>query len=425
MARSMQWWDGNEVKDKRVREAGFDPDSPVIKRLTILVDQLLGFPRHLSQHVGGFLIADQPLTDIVPVENAAMEGRTVIQWDKDDLDDLGLLKVDVLALGMLTVIHRSFDLLRGWYGRELTMATVPAEDPLVYDMIGTADTVGVFQIESRAQMAMLPRLRPALLLRPGNRGCHYSPPGRFRVTWFIRIYGAAMVRIRSSIPARQSGGCWNVRSVCLSFRSRLCNWRSWPQASPQGRPMSCDVPWLPGNAAEDWVDSKSGSWMACGSAVIRHNSRNRSFNQMKGFGEYGFPESHAASFALLVYVSAWLKCHEPAIFACALLNSQPMGFYAPAQIIAAAKQQSVEVRPVDINYSAWDCTLERAISGEPVLRLGLCMVKGLSVSAGESIVAARGCTPFQSVAELSERAALTKTDYSALAAADALQDLAK
>ncbi|TDJ46352.1 MAG: DNA polymerase III subunit alpha, partial [Gammaproteobacteria bacterium] len=337
MARSMQWWDGSKIKEERVREAGLDPASPVLHRLLILVDELLGFPRHLSQHVGGFLISEQPLTELVPVENAAMEGRTVIQWDKNDLDDLGLLKIDVLALGMLTAIHRSFDLIHTWYGRELSMALVPAEDPQVYDMISQADTVGVFQIESRAQMAMLPRLRPrcyydlvieVALIRPGpiqggmvhpylrrRNGeepvCYPSPEVEkiLERTLGVPLFQEQVMQL-AIVAAGFSGGeadqlrramaAWKRRGGLEPFEARLMagmHERGYPAEFAQ-----------------------------------------QLFKQIKGFGEYGFPESHAASFALLVYVSAWLKCHEPAIFACALINSQPMGFYAPAQIIQAVKR---------------------------------------------------------------------------------------
>jgi error-prone DNA polymerase len=423
MARSMQWWDGGKIKEERVREAGLDPASPVLHRLLILVDELLGFPRHLSQHVGGFLISEQPLTELVPVENAAMEGRTVIQWDKNDLDDLGLLKIDVLALGMLTAIHRSFDLMRTWYGRELSMASIPAEDPQVYDMICQADTVGVFQIESRAQMAMLPRLRPrcyydlvieVALIRPGpiqgdmvhpylrrrngEEPVRYPSPEVEKVlerTLGVPLFQEQVMQI-AIVAAGFSGGeadqlrramaAWKRRGGLEPFEARLMSGmheRGYPAAFAQ-----------------------------------------QLFRQIKGFGEYGFPESHAASFALLVYVSAWLKCHEPAIFACALINSQPMGFYAPAQIIQAVKRQGVEVRVVDINQSFWDCTLERGGQGEAVLRLGFCLIKGLSEQGAARLVASRAQHPYTSVGDMAIRAKLAKKDYAALAAADALHVIA-
>jgi error-prone DNA polymerase len=420
MARSMQWWDGRQIKEARVREAGLDPSSPVIKRLLLLVDQLLGFPRHLSQHVGGFVISDQPLSAIVPVENAAMDDRTVIQWDKNDLDDLGLLKVDVLALGMLSVIRKSFELVRAWHGRDLCMATVPVDDPAVYDMICKADTVGVFQIESRAQMAMLPRLKPRCyydlvieiaLIRPGpiqgemvhpylrrrNGEEPVSYPGPAVQQVLERTLGVPLFQEQvmqlAIVAAGFSGGeadqlrrsmaAWKRRGGLDHFEKRLINGMRERGYSPE--------------------------------------FARQLFRQIKGFGEYGFPESHAASFALLVYVSAWIKCHEPAIFACALLNSQPMGFYAPAQIIQAATRQGVEVLCVDVNHSEPECTLERAESGKLSLRLGLCMVKGLSRIGAIRLFEQRGKMPYVSVNDLAARTGLSRADYAALAGADALR----
>jgi error-prone DNA polymerase len=423
MARSMQWWDGREIKMERVREAGLDPDAPIIRRLVALAEQLLGFPRHLSQHVGGFLIADQPLTDIVPIENAAMEGRTVIQWDKDDLDVLGLLKVDVLALGILSVIHRSFDLLRTWRGRELSLASVPAEERRVYDMLCRADTVGVFQIESRAQMAMLPRLKPrcyydlvieVAIIRPGPiQGDMVHPYLRRRNGEEPVDYpGDAVKKVLErtlGVPIFQEQ-VMQLAIVAAGFspgeadqlRRAMAAWKRRGGLGPfEGKLMS--------GMHQRGYSEKFARQL---------------FNQMKGFGEYGFPESHAASFALLVYVSAWLKCYEPAVFACALLNSQPMGFYAPAQIVQSAERQGVKIRPVSVNYSDWDCTLERSRAADPALRLGLRMVKTLSAQGGRNIIEARLRGAFVSVEDLAERAGLSKTDYAALAAADALRELA-
>ena len=423
MARSMQWWDGKQIKEERVREAGLDPASPVLQRLLILVDELLGFPRHLSQHVGGFLISEQPLTDLVPVENAAMEGRTVIQWDKNDLDDLGLLKVDVLALGMLSAIHRSFELVRAWYGRELSMATVPAEDPQVYDMICQADTVGVFQIESRAQMAMLPRLRPRCyydlvieiaLIRPGPiQGDMVHPYLRRRNGEEPVSYPSAAVENvlerTLGVPLFQEQ-VMQLAIVAAGF--------SGGEADQLRRSMAA---WKRRGGLEPFEERLMAGMHKRG---YSEEFAQQLFRQIKGFGEYGFPESHAASFALLVYVSAWLKCHEPAIFACALLNSQPMGFYAPAQIVQAVERQGVEVRVVDVNHSFWDCTLERDEQGGGALRLGLRLVKGLSEQGAARLVAARAQRPYVSVGDLAARAVLGKSDYAALAAADALRAIA-
>ncbi|MDP6436839.1 MAG: error-prone DNA polymerase [Gammaproteobacteria bacterium] len=423
MARAMQWWDGKTISEDRVREAGLDPNSPLIRRLLVLVDQLLGFPRHLSQHVGGFLISERPLAEIVPVENAAMEDRTVIQWDKDDLDDLGLLKVDVLALGMLSAIHRGFDLLHDWYGRQLSMATVPAEDPAVYDMVSKGDTVGVFQIESRAQMAMLPRLKPR---------CYYD-----------LVIEVALVRpgpIQGNMVhpyLRRRNGEEPVSYPSEAVRSVLERTLGVPIFQEQVMEIAIVAAGFSGGEA-DQLRRAMAAWKRLGELQpfekrLTEGMRERGysaefarqiFRQIKGFGEYGFPESHAASFALLVYVSAWLKCFEPAIFACALLNSQPMGFYAPSQLVQDARKHKAEVRPVDVNHSLWDCTLETSQGEKPALRLGLRMVKGLAKQAALKLVTGRGGQAFDSVADLAARAGLDQHDYAALASADALQGIA-
>ncbi len=438
LAKSVQWWDGKKVAAQQIRDAGFDPKAPVIRRLMGLVAELVGFPRHLSQHVGGFVISQGPLSQLAPIENAAMEDRTVIQWDKDDLEDLGLLKVDVLGLGMLSAIRRSFELIRGFYGREYTMASLPAEDPAVYDMICEADTVGVFQIESRAQMVMLPRLRPrcyydlvieVAIVRPGpiqgdmvhpylrrrngEDPVSYPSPEVERVlerTLGVPIFQEQVMQIAMVAAGftpgeadrlRRAMAAWKRRGGLEGFESRLKTGMAERGYSPE--------------FAE------------------------RIFNQIKGFGDYGFPESHAASFALLAYVSAWLKCHEPAVFFCALLNSQPMGFYAPAQLVRCAREHGVEVRPVDVNRSDWESTLERDATGRPVLRLGLNRVKGLAEHAAGRLVNARfgnvrhsGArsgdsqpgNAFGSVPELAERAQLGNHELDVLAGAGALESLA-
>ena len=423
MARSIQWWDGRQINPERVREAGLDPASPVLHRLLILVDQLQDFPRHLSQHVGGFVISDQPLSSIVPVENAAMDERTVIQWDKNDLDDLGILKVDVLALGMLSVIQQSFELVRAWHGRELCMATVPVDDTSVYDMICRADTVGVFQIESRAQMAMLPRLRPRCyydlvieiaLIRPGPiQGDMVHPYLRRRNGEEPVSYpGPAVKKVLErtlGVPLFQEQ-VMQLAIVAAGF--------SGGEADQLRRSMAA---WKRRGGLEPFEERLINGMRERGYSA---EFAQQLFRQIKGFGEYGFPESHAASFALLVYVSAWLKCHEPAIFACALLNSQPMGFYAPAQIVQAAEQQGVEVRCVDVNYSELDCVLEPGGHGKPALRLGLRLIKGLSDLGARRLVEERAAGSYISVTELAARVVLTRTDYAALAAADALKSIA-
>ena len=423
LARSMQWWDGSSIDEGRVREAGLDPSSPVLARVLALARTLLGFPRHLSQHVGGFVIARDRLDELVPVENAAMADRTVIQWDKDDLDALGLLKVDLLGLGMLAAIRRSFTLVEQFRGRRWTLATVPAEDPAVYEMIGHGATMGVFQIESRAQMAMLPRMKPR--------------------TYYDLVIEVAIIR-----PGPIQGG------MVHPYLRRRCGLEPVDYPSPEVEGVldrTLGVPifqeqvmqlavvaagFTPGEA--DQLRRAMAAWKRKGGLghfeerLIR-GMRERGyaeefarqiFRQILGFGEYGFPESHAASFALLVYVSAWLKCHEPAAFTAALINSQPMGFYAPSQLVQDARRQGVEVRPVDVQTSEWDCTLERGEDGEPALRLGLRIVKGFAEAAALRLLEARGQGAFESMQDLAERARLDRRELGCLAAAGALERLA-
>jgi error-prone DNA polymerase len=423
LAGAVQWWDDQSQLAARVRDAGFDPASPRIVRLLELVQTLIGFPRHLSQHVGGFVIARGPLARLVPIENAAMPERTVIQWDKDDLEELGLLKVDVLGLGMLSAIRRAFDLVAEFRGRRLGLADVPAEDPAVYDMICRADTIGVFQIESRAQMSMLPRLRPrcyydlvieVAIIRPGPiQGDMVHPYLRRRSgeepveypssevkrvlerTLGVPIFQEQVMHLAMVAAGftageadrlRRAMAAWNRRGGLGGFEQRL----------------------IEGMRARGYSEEFA----------------QRIFHQIQGFGEYGFPESHSASFALLVYVSAWLKHYEPAAFTAALLNSQPMGFYAPAQLVQDARRHGVEVRPVDVRHSDVDCTLERGAGGQPALRLGLRLVKGLSAEGAARVVRAREEGAFANVQDLAERARLDRGDLAALAAADALAGLA-
>ncbi len=422
LSRSMQWWDGHKVDDSRILEAGLSPDSPVVKRLLYLVRELIGFPRHLSQHVGGFVISDAPLYELVPVENAAMPDRTVIQWEKDDLEELGLLKVDVLGLGMLAAIRRAFGLIRGFDGREYTLATVPAEDPEVYDMICDGDTIGVFQIESRAQMAMLPRLRPrcyydlvieVAIIRPGPiQGDMVHP-------YLRRRNGEEAV----DYPSEEVKGVLQRTLGVPIFQEQVMQL------------AVVAAGFTPGEA--DSLRRAMAAWKRRGGLgpfeeKLVNGMRERGydeefarqiFQQILGFGEYGFPESHSASFALLVYVSSWLKHHEPAAFTCALLNSQPMGFYSGSQLVQDAQRHGVAVRPVDVNRSTWDCSIEAGESGEAVLRLGLRMVKGLSEEAAERIVCGRQGDPFESVQQLCEHAGLDRRELDALASAGALQAL--
>ncbi len=422
LARVMHWWH-QEIDVERVRDAGFDPDNPQLANLLLLARELLGFPRHLSQHVGGFVIARDRLEELVPIENAAMPERTVIQWDKDDLDDLRLLKVDLLGLGMLSAIRRALALVSGFRRRPFALADVPAEDPRVYEMISRADTVGVFQIESRAQMSMLPRLKPAnyydlvievAIIRPGPiQGGMVHPylrrrEGKEAVTYPSPEVAAVLERTLG-VPIFQEQ-VMQLAVVAAGF--------------------------TPGEA--DRLRRAMAAWKRRGGLGpfeqrLKQGMRERGyteefaaqiFSQILGFGEYGFPESHSASFALLVYVSSWLKCHEPAAFVAALINSQPMGFYAPAQLVRDARNHGVEVRPASVCASDDDCTLEPRADGEPALRLGLCLVKSLSRAAAERIVAARRAGGvYRSAQELTARAALDRGDLEALADAGVLREL--
>ncbi|MFZ9093064.1 MAG: error-prone DNA polymerase, partial [Planctomycetaceae bacterium] len=317
---------------------------------------LIGFPRHLSQHPGGMVISRGRLSDLVPVENASMPGRTVIQWDKDDLDALGLLKIDILSLGMLSAIRRAFELIEQHHGRALTLADIPAEDPLVYDMICKADTMGVFQIESRAQMSMLPRLRPR---------CFYD------LVIEVAIVRPGPIQGDMVHPyLRRRSGEEPVDYPRQEVRDVLHRTLGVPIFQEQAMRLAIVAAgFSPGEA--DQLRRAMGAWRKTGLITKFHEKlvrgmldrgyeaefAERVFQQISGFGQYGFPESHAASFALLVYISAWLRRHHPAVFAAALINSQPMGFYAPAQLVRDAREHGVEIRPPDVTLSNWDCTL--------------------------------------------------------------------
>ncbi|MCP1726366.1 error-prone DNA polymerase [Natronospira proteinivora] len=428
MATAFQWWDGQQAQGACLREVGEDPENPVIRCLMELVNCLVGFPRHLSQHVGGFVISQGPLHALVPVENAAMAARTVIQWDKDDLEALGLLKVDVLSLGMLTAIRRSFDLIEQWWGqgrgRGLTLANIPAEDPAVYDMLCRADTMGVFQVESRAQMSMLPRLKPrcfydlvieVAIVRPGPiQGDMVHP-------YLARRDGEETIEY----PSEEVRGVLKRTLGVPIFQEQVMQMAivaagfTPGEADQLRRAMAA---WKKRGGLGHFEDRLIQGMRERG---YSEDYARRIFRQIQGFGEYGFPESHSASFALLVYVSAWLKCHEPAAFCAALLNSQPMGFYAPAQLVRDAREHGVEVRPVDVLHSQWECSLEPGAGQEPALRLGLNRVKGLSRVAGERVVAAiRGHDePPLSLEALCVRARLDRRAVDALADAGALSGL--
>ena len=422
LARSMQWWDGQRVDDSRVLEAGLDPDSPVIKRLLYLVGELIGFPRHLSQHVGGFVISNGPMSELVPIENAAMPDRTVIQWEKNDLEDLGLLKVDVLGLGMLTAIRRSFELIRDFSGCEYTLAGIPAEDPLVYDMICDGDTMGVFQIESRAQMAMLPRLKPrcyydlvieVAIIRPGPiQGDMVHPYLRRRNGEEVVDYPSedvkSVLQRTLGVPIFQEQ-VMQLAVVAAGFTPG--------EADRLRRAMAA---WKRRGGLGPFEDKLISGMRERG---YDEGFARQIFRQIEGFGEYGFPESHSASFALLVYVSCWLKRHEPAAFTCALLNSQPMGFYSASQLVQDLRRHGVDIRGVDINHSDWDCTLEAGDDGKAVLRLGLRMVKGLCEESGRGIADERRSGAWCSIQELVERTGLSGRELGVLATANALHPL--
>jgi error-prone DNA polymerase len=579
LARAMQWWDGDHIDEARVREAGLEPTSPVLARALTLARELLGFPRHLSQHVGGFVIARRSLAELVPVENATMPERTVIQWDKDDLDDLGLLKVDVLALGMLTAIRRALDLVAARRGTPFAMRDVPAEDPVTYDMISRADTIGVFQIESRAQMAMLPRLRPrnyydlvieVAIIRPGPiQGDMVHPYLRRRSGLEPVSYPSAEVRsvlertlgvpifqeqvMQLAVVAagftpgeadrlRRAMAAWKRRGGLGPFEARLIDgMRARGYAEEFARAIFNQILGFGEYGFPECVvgetrvvDADTGRWLtvddivagrarlentlacderlhlrkrkvlavkpsgvkavfrvrtalghslaataehpfltidgwrklgelgigdyvaAAHSATIRAISRRERDSDSDVYwdqvvaieprgheatydleveGDHNFlannlvvHNSHSASFALLVYISAWLKRHEPAAFTAALLNSQPMGFYAPAQLVRDAREHGVLVRPVDVLASDWDSTLEYPphAAGErrAALRLGLRQVRGFAQAAGERLLAARAARPFDSAQDLAERAALERRDLAALAGSGALARLA-
>ncbi|HNI46711.1 MAG TPA: error-prone DNA polymerase [Zoogloea sp.] len=427
ITRRLAWWDGRRVAPERLAEAGLDPASPQVHQLLDLADQLIGFPRHLSQHVGGFVIARGPLAELVPVENAAMAGRTVIQWDKDDLEALGLLKVDVLALGMLSAIRRSLDLIAAWQGRPFGLPDIPREDPQVYAMLRAADAIGVFQVESRAQLSMLPRLQPR---------CFYD-----------LVVEVAIVR-----PGPIQGG---MVHPYLQARERLARGESLYYPRPEIRPVLERTHGVPifqeqvmqlamvaagFSAGEaDQLRRAMGAWGRKGQlhlyqARLAQGMAERGYppefaaalcRQIEGFGSYGFPESHAASFALLVYVSAWIKRFHPAAFLCALLNSQPMGFYSPSQLIQDARRQGVAVLPADVCTSDGDSTLEAPPGApQPAVRLGLERIKGIGRDAARRIATARRQAPFASVDELTRRARLDPADLRALAAGGALSQLA-
>ncbi|MFV2055771.1 MAG: error-prone DNA polymerase [Thiohalomonadales bacterium] len=433
LAKSFNGWQGLETAQQQVRESGFSPDNPVIKQLLEIVQTIIGFPRHLSQHVGGFIISAGKLSHLVPIENAAMAKRTVIQWEKNDLEALGLLKIDVLALGMLTAIRKALSYISQYSNSTLGLADIPAEDPEVYKMIQQADTIGVFQIESRAQMSMLPRLRPnnyydlviqIAIVRPGPiQGDMVHPYlarrcGREKVEYHNEAIKAVLQRTLG-VPIFQEQ-VMQISIVAAGFTPG--------EADQLRRSMAA---WKKKGGLEKF-ETKLISGMR--DRGYPESFAQQIFKQIKGFGDYGFPESHSASFALLAYASSWLKCYHPAAFTCALLNSQPMGFYAPSQLIQDVQRHGVDVLPIDINASAADCSLNSipvVSTANPKshnktviqLRLGLRLVKGLSAKGLQAIVAQREQGVYVSVQDLAARTKLHKNDIENLAAADVFKQL--
>jgi error-prone DNA polymerase len=436
------WGYGDGLPDDHIRQAGLDPANPAIRQAVALASDLIGFPRHLSQHVGGFVLTRAPLDETVPIGNAAMDDRTFIEWDKDDIDTLGLMKVDVLALGMLSCLRRGLDLLKNHYGAEYSLSTLPQDDDAVYQMLSRADSVGVFQVESRAQMSMLPRLKPkcfydliieVAIVRPGPiQGDMVHPYLRRRDGIEKEYYPS---------PSPAYGPPDELKDVLK---------RTLGVPLFQEQAMQIAI-----TAAKFTPDEADGLRRAM--ATFRHtgnvhlfrdkfingmvergydrNFAEHCFGQIEGFGEYGFPESHAASFALLVYASAFIKCRYPDVFCAAILNSQPMGFYQPAQLVRDARQHGVEIREVDVNFSAWDCTLELAVPSPSspaseegkessyAVRLGFRLIHGLSEQEMKKLIAARG-NDFSSIERLAAIADISRFTIERLAEADAFRSIA-
>ncbi|ASC67444.1 error-prone DNA polymerase [Achromobacter denitrificans] len=441
VARAHQWWDGKKEMLRTLGACGLDPESQVARQWASLAQTLMGFPRHLSQHPGGFVISRGKLSRLVPIENAAMEDRSVVQWDKDDLDALGLLKVDVLALGMLSALRRTLELAGQRRGAPLRLQDIPPDDTPTYDMICDADTIGVFQIESRAQMTMLPRLRPreyydlvvqVAIVRPGPiQGGMVHPYLRRRQGKEDITYPSAKVesvlKRTMGVPIFQEQ-VMQIAVVAAGFTPG--------DADQLRRSMAA---WKRKGGVDKYRVKLVGGLLAHGYTL---DFAEALFRQIEGFGEYGFPESHAASFALLAYSSSWLKRHEPEAFLAALLNSQPMGFYAPAQLVQDARRHGVCVLPPDVTVSGWDSALETLPDGHPdaqrvphphappadaprpAVRLGLSLIQGMREDVARCIEDARAAAPFTDTGDLARRAALTRHDLNSLAAGDALRTLA-
>ncbi|NVM75534.1 error-prone DNA polymerase [Duganella sp. SG902] len=423
VCKSQRWFDSRHDLVARLAECGLDPASQLAQQWAALTLALLGFPRHLSQHPGGFVISHEKLTRLVPVEKATMEDRYVIQWDKDDLEELGLMKVDVLALGMLSALRRALDLLTAQRGQPFGMQDIPREDRATYDMICEADTIGVFQIESRAQMSMLPRLRPK--------------------TFYDLVIEVAIVR-----PGPIQGGMVHpylqrrMNPKLVEYPHKLEEALGRTLGVPIFQEQVMQIAQIAAGFTEGQADQlrrAMAAWKRKGGVdkyeqQIKDGMRERGYTddfaeaickQIQGFGEYGFPESHSASFALLSYASSWIKCHEPAAFLTALLNSQPMGFYSPSQLVQDARRHDVVVREIDVAISGWETSMEEPAGkrGQPAVRLGLNMLKGMSEEVARRIEQARAAGPFASVADLARRADLDRHALHVLAGGDALRSL--
>ena len=425
LAKSMQWFEGNLPRE--LRRIGFDPQSKLAQQFSTLVKELIGFPRHLSQHVGGFVISEHSLSTLVPLENASMAARTIIQWDKEDLETLGLLKVDCLALGMLSAIRRALELVTKYQQRQtlLCMQEIPEGDEATYKMLCRAETVGVFQVESRAQMSMLPKLKPKTyyelvaqiaIVRPGpiQGGMLHAYLRRRQGLEPITYPSEALKKVLErtyGVPLFQEQ-VMEIAMVAAGF--------SAGQADKVRRSMAA---WQRRGGIEEFKEQLINGMLERG---YTEQFANQIYNQIEGFSSYGFPESHAASFAVLAYISAWLRCHEPAAFCAALLNSYPMGFYAPAQLIADAKRhfnKPVAFRSVDVNHSDWECTLELGDKNIPEVRIGLNMIQSLNEAQAKLIVKARSEQYFLSVNDLAHRAMLNKHSLDVLSKAGALASL--
>ena len=408
---------------------GSIPLNPAIRQAVELADELIGFPRHLSQHVGGFVLTRAPLDETVPIGNAAMDERTFIEWDKDDIDTLGLMKVDVLALGMLSCLRRGLDLIQQHYGKAYSLATLPQDDGAVYEMLSRADSVGVFQVESRAQMSMLPRLKPQ---------CFYDLVIEVAIVRPGPIQGDMVhpyLRRRDGIDREHYPSPHPAHGPADELKDVLKRTLGVPLFQEQAMQIAI-------TAAKFTPDEADGLRRAM--ATFRHTGNvhlfrdkfitgmtargydrdfaENCFGQIEGFGEYGFPESHAASFALLVYASAWIKCRYPDVFCAAILNSQPMGFYQPAQLVRDARQHGVEIRAVDVNFSDWDCTLEPGADGRHAVRLGFRLIHGLNEDELKKLIAARG-NGFSSIERLAAIAGISRFTIERLAEADAFRSL--